>query len=41
MNPERIFAEWEAGRLTQTDLSAVVQNQMQPRKSKFMTTFGW
>jgi hypothetical protein len=35
---ERTFAGWKAGRLTQTDLNAVIQNQMQPRQEVEFTT---
>ncbi len=36
---ERTFAEWKAGRLTETDLSAVIQNQFQPKQDVEFKTY--
>ena len=36
---ERTFAEWKAGRLTQTDLGAVIQNQLQPSQEVEFKTY--
>ena len=36
---ERTFAEWKAGRLTQTDLGAVIQNQLPPSQEVEFKTY--
>ncbi len=36
---ERVFAEWKAGRLTQTDLNAVIQNQLLPNQEVEFKTY--